>query len=71
MSLLDELVFETKEPEDKRSLSSSYKFYFNIGSVDSFEKQLEDTQKQLGIPITEYVPVKYTTQWSLVQEALR
>jgi AFG3 family protein len=27
-----------------------YKFYFNIGSVDSFEHAMEEAQEELGVP---------------------
>ncbi|ORX95647.1 ATP-dependent metallopeptidase Hfl [Basidiobolus meristosporus CBS 931.73] len=32
---------------------------FNIGSVDSFEKKLEDAQNELSIPSNERIPVAY------------
>ncbi|ORX98636.1 ATP-dependent metallopeptidase Hfl [Basidiobolus meristosporus CBS 931.73] len=32
---------------------------FNIGSIDSFEKKLDDAQKELGIPSNERIPVAY------------
>lgn len=33
-----------------------------IGSVDSFERKLDDAQKELGLTSTSYVPVKYTNE---------
>lgn len=34
-------------------------YYFSIGSVESFERKLEDAQDQLGIPQSERIPVSY------------
>ncbi|VVT56702.1 uncharacterized protein SAPINGB_P005222 [Magnusiomyces paraingens] len=39
---------------------------FTIGSVDSFERKLEEAQNELGIPSAERVPVYYTTEGSLM-----
>jgi hypothetical protein len=33
-----------------------------IGSVDSFERKLDDAQKELGLSSTSYVPVKYSSE---------
>ncbi|KAG2219013.1 hypothetical protein INT45_013776 [Circinella minor] len=40
-------------------------FYFSIGSVDSFEKNLEQAQNELGIPSNERIPVTYRDEGSL------
>lgn len=37
-------------------------YTFTIGSVDSFERQLEQSQKDLGLPTADWVPVQYTTE---------
>lgn len=37
-------------------------FYFTIGSVDSFERNLDLTQMELGIPSRERIPVKYSQE---------
>ena len=72
---LDETMFdegEQRPPEtEKPALASIYKFFFHIGSVDSFERQLEESQKQFGIEASDFIPVKYITQWSIVQELIR
>lgn len=39
---------------------------FNIGSVDSFERKLENAQDELGIPQNERIPVSYTTEGSVL-----
>jgi AFG3 family protein len=48
-----------------------YKFYFNIGSVESFEEKLEEAQEALGIDPHDYVPVTYTSEVNLLQEVIR
>ena len=36
---------------------AALKYYFNIGSLDSFERKMEEAQELLGIDPHEYVPV--------------
>ncbi|KAJ4891238.1 ATP-dependent zinc metalloprotease FTSH 3 [Raphanus sativus] len=48
-----------------------YKYYFSIGSVDSFEEKLEEAQEALGIDPHQFVPVTYTTEMVWFQEFLR
>jgi AFG3 family protein len=36
-----------------------------IGSVDSFERKLDEAQRALGLTSSSYVPVKYTNEASL------
>ncbi|CAL5430499.1 unnamed protein product [Camellia sinensis] len=47
---------------------SQYKYYFNIGSVESFEEKLEEAQEALGIDSHDYVPVTYTSEMVWYQE---
>ncbi|XP_010542637.1 PREDICTED: ATP-dependent zinc metalloprotease FTSH 10, mitochondrial-like [Tarenaya hassleriana] len=51
--------------------SGQYKFYFNIGSVESFEEKLEEAQEALGIDPHDYVPVKYVSEMVWYQELMR
>ncbi len=37
----------------------NFHYYFGVGSVDAFERRLEDTQNELGIPSSERIPVSY------------
>jgi AFG3 family protein len=39
-------------------------FVFSIGSVDAFERKLEDAQNELGIPSQERIPVAYLDEIS-------
>ncbi|GJJ13906.1 Mitochondrial inner membrane m-AAA proteasecomponent [Clathrus columnatus] len=34
-------------------------YYFSIGSVEAFERKLEEAQNELGVPSTERIPVAY------------
>ncbi|KAL4605053.1 hypothetical protein ACB092_09G000800 [Castanea dentata] len=51
--------------------ASQYKFYFNIGSVESFEEKLQEAQEALGIDPHDYVPVTYASQVNWYQELMR
>jgi len=46
--------------------AEKYTYYFSIGSVDAFERKLEEAQKELGIPSAERIPVSYASAgaWS-------
>ncbi|XVF76652.1 hypothetical protein PTKIN_Ptkin13bG0283700 [Pterospermum kingtungense] len=48
-----------------------YKYYINIGSVESFEEKLEEAQEALGIDPHNYVPVTYVSEVNWFQEVLR
>ncbi|CAL4960507.1 unnamed protein product [Urochloa decumbens] len=54
-----------------RESPSKYKYYFNIGSVDSFEEKLEEAQEALGRDPRVYVPVTYTSEINWFQELMR
>ncbi|KAM0572933.1 hypothetical protein ACHAP9_002340 [Verticillium nonalfalfae] len=45
-------------------------YYFSIGSVQTFEQQLEQAQKELGIPSAERIPVNYASEGGLWQVAM-
>jgi len=45
-------------------------FYFSIGSVDAFERKLEEAQNQLNIPSHERIPVAYHDEVSPFQAIL-
>lgn len=54
-----------------RTKASQYKYYFNIGSVETFEEKLEEAQEALGIDPHDYVPVTYVSEVSWFQELMR
>lgn len=49
-----------------------YKFHFNIGSIDSFERKMEEAQEDLGWGTDSFVPITYTNElsWQQVHLAL-
>ncbi|XWS55646.1 hypothetical protein CRYUN_Cryun09bG0019000 [Craigia yunnanensis] len=54
----------------KRKISQ-YKYYFNIGSVESFEEKLEDAQEALGIDPHDHVPITYVSEVNWFRELMR
>ncbi|KAF7823744.1 ATP-dependent zinc metalloprotease FTSH 10, mitochondrial-like [Senna tora] len=48
-----------------------YKYFFNIGSVESFEEKLEEAQEALGIDPHDYLPVTYVSEMVWYQELMR
>jgi AFG3 family protein len=45
-------------------------YYFSIGSVEAFERKLDEAQKELGIPSHERIPVAYHDEISALGTAL-
>ncbi|GAA5905209.1 hypothetical protein JCM5296_000968 [Sporobolomyces johnsonii] len=45
-------------------------YYFSIGSVEAFEKRLDDAQAELGIPVGERIPVAYHDEIPIGQAVL-
>ena len=43
---------------------SNFHYFFSIGSVEAFERKLEDAQKELNIPSSERIPVSYSEEIS-------
>ncbi|KAJ8754234.1 hypothetical protein K2173_002134 [Erythroxylum novogranatense] len=50
---------------------SQYKYYINIGSLESFEEKLEEAQEALHIDPHDYVPVTYVNEVNWFQELMR
>jgi AFG3 family protein len=49
---------------DSPAVNPNFHYYFSIGSVEAFEKKLDDAQRELGIPSSERIPVSYATDTS-------
>ncbi|KAF3910055.1 Paraplegin [Orbilia brochopaga] len=49
---------------DSNAVGAGSVYYFSIGSVEAFEKRLDDAQRELGIPSSERIPVAYTDEIS-------
>ncbi|KAG8992749.1 AAA ATPase afg3, partial [Tulasnella sp. 427] len=45
-------------------------YYFSIGSVEAFERKLDEAQKELGIPSNQRIPVAYREEISAVNTLL-
>lgn len=58
-------------PSAMQMNSTESPFYFNIGSIDTFERRLEAVQEDLGIEPDDFIPVVYTKESSLTSELLR
>ena len=54
-----------------RGLASQHKYSFNIGSIDSFDRKMEEAQEALGFDPNDFIPITYTNELSWSQEALR
>lgn len=50
--------------------SNGQQYYFSIGSVEAFERKLDDAQGELGIPSSERIPVAYHDELSAVSTLL-
>ena len=53
------------------NMNTSAVFHFTIGSVDSFERKLEESQREMGVHPKDFVPVQYTSETSWSQELLK
>lgn len=61
MWLLPLNKLDTSEREDSLCVLQQY-VWFNIGSVDTFERNLETAQYELGIEGENRLPVVYSTE---------
>ncbi|PLB33417.1 ATP-dependent metallopeptidase FtsH/Yme1/Tma family protein [Aspergillus candidus] len=53
---------------DSPAAQPNFNYYFSIGSVDTFERRLDEAQDELHIPSSERIPVSYVeeTSWGPV-----
>lgn len=54
---------------DSPAVNPNFHYYFTIGSVESFERRLDEAQNELGIPSGERIPVNYASEndgWALI-----
>jgi AFG3 family protein len=49
---------------DSPSVNQNFYYYFTIGSVEAFERKMDDAQYELGIPSSERIPVAYSSEIS-------
>ena len=55
---------------ESAAANPNFYYYFTIGSVESFERKLDEAQKELGIPTTERIPVGYAREGMLTNAIL-
>ncbi|KAJ9180702.1 hypothetical protein P3X46_008915 [Hevea brasiliensis] len=67
----DDIVQLPANGTPARGNTKHYKYYFNIGSIESFEEKLEEAQEALGIDPHDYVPVTYVNEVNWHQELMR
>lgn len=67
----DEIIQVPNNGNGSKGRSSYYKYYFNIGSVETFEEKLEEAQDALGIDPHNYIPVTYSSETNWVSELIR
>jgi len=54
---------------DSPAVNPNFHYYFSIGSVEAFERKLDDAQNELRIPSSERIPVNYASEgdvWTLI-----
>ena len=56
-------------PESPAS-HANFHYYFSIGSVEAFERRVDDAQKELNIPSSERIPVAYANEIPLATTLL-
>lgn len=47
---------------DSPAAQPNFHYYFSIGSVEAFERKLDDAQNELGIPSPERIPIAYVEE---------
>ncbi|KAK4155942.1 peptidase family M41-domain-containing protein [Chaetomidium leptoderma] len=47
---------------DSQAANPNFAYYFSIGSVDAFERRLDEAQNELGVPTGERIPVSYARE---------
>lgn len=52
-------------PESPARFNNFY-YYFTVGSVEAFDRKLDEAQYELGIPTSERIPVAYSTEISWI-----
>ncbi|KAF5446898.1 hypothetical protein F2P56_032494 [Juglans regia] len=67
----DDIVEGPTNGTPAKGKGGQYKYYFNIGSVESFEEKLEEAQEALGIDPHDHIPVTYMSEMVWYQELMR
>ncbi|CAH8251477.1 unnamed protein product [Arabidopsis lyrata] len=67
----EEVVQDPGNGVPAKGRGGQYKYYFNIGSVETFEEKLEEAQEAIGVNSHDFVPVTYVSEMIWYQEMLR
>lgn len=59
---LNQEAYTEMYPESAVARNKSHYYYYTIGSVETFERKLDDAQRELGIPSSESLPVQYVRE---------
>jgi AFG3 family protein len=54
---------------DSPAANPNFHYYFTIGSVEAFERKMDQAQDELGIPSSERIPISYASEtdaWAVV-----
>ncbi len=62
---------DSSRTSPNRSQSGESLFYFNIGTVETFERKLEAVQEDLGLEPDDFVGVTYVQESNITAEVLR
>ncbi|KAH8821749.1 peptidase family M41-domain-containing protein [Xylogone sp. PMI_703] len=66
---LNRELTQTMYPDSPAAQNPNFHYYFSIGSVESFERHVDEAQNELGIPTSERIPISYasdTSAWSII-----
>jgi AFG3 family protein len=55
---------------DAPSPQAAQVYIIQLGSPDQFEGKVESVQKELGIPVQEYIPIQYVSETSMAEDLL-
>ena len=63
--------FQNGLPVEVTGQKSQVRYHFNVGSVDSFERKLDEAQEDLGWGPDTFIPVTYISEMNLFNEVLK
>merc|ERR1719335_1445443 len=55
---------------DAPSPQAGQVYIIQLGSPDQFEGKVESVQKELGVPVQEYIPIQYVNETSMAEDFL-
>jgi len=62
---------QQQQQQQQQQQNQLYRFSFNIGSLETFERKMEEVQELMGIESSKFVPVTYVSETYLLPEFLR